>query len=328
MKSPFTLAACAAGLSLGAGLPAAAADFPTKPLRVIVPYSPGGSLDMISRSFATVADKHLGQSIVVVNKPGANGMIGELEGTKANPDGYTLTTRNTSTTTALEWEKINGRKAPYSLDDFIHLGFLTLDPVVVAVPYSSAWSSVADMVKGAKAKPGTYRFGSGSFGTSLPGFILMRSLGIKMRHVPYNGGGPLLAAMAGGHIDFSGQWPSTSIPLAQGKKLKLLAVQGETRLKSIPDVPTMAQLGIKDSEWEQWIGFAVPKGTPQDVVDKLKSVIAKVAKDSAFVKIIETAGGEVVYMDGPALTKRIPKEAVRISQVLKDLLASGDIKKD
>ena len=93
-------------------------------------------------------------------------------------------------------------------------------------------------------------------------------------------------------------------------------------------MPTTAQLGIKGSEWEQWIGLAVPKKTPQDVVDKLKGVTEKVAKDSAFIKIIETAGGEVVFMDGPALTKRIPHEAARISRILKELLESGEIKKD
>jgi len=328
MKSIFTLAALTVTLSFGAYFSTAAADYPTKPIRIIVPYSPGGSLDQISRAFASVADKQLGQSVVIVNKPGANGMIGELDGITANPDGYTLTTRNTSISTALEWEKLNGRKPPYAQEDFIHLGAFTLDPVLVTVPYSSPWNTMDDMVKTAKAKPNTYRFGSGSMGTSLPGFILMKALGIKMRHVPYNGGGPLLAALAGGHVDFSGQWPSTSIPLAQGKKIKILAVQGERRLKAIPDMPTTAQLGIKGSEWEQWIGLAVPKKTPQDVVDKLKGVTEKVAKDSAFIKIIETAGGEVVFMDGPALTKRIPHEAARISRILKELLESGEIKKD
>ena len=181
MKSIFTLAALAATLSFGANFSAAAADYPTKPIRIIVPYSPGGSLDQISRAFASVADKQLGQSIVIVNKPGALGMIGEHDGVTATPDGYILTTRSTSIITALEWEKLNGRKAPYAQENFIHLGAFPLDPVTVAVPYSSPWNTMADMVKAAKAKPNTYRFGSGSMGTSLPGFILMKALGIKMR---------------------------------------------------------------------------------------------------------------------------------------------------
>jgi tripartite-type tricarboxylate transporter receptor subunit TctC len=328
MKRIFAMAASAVILILGANIPTEAADYPTKPIKIICPFAAGGSVDMVSRAFASVADKHMGQPIVVVNKPGANGMIGELEGITAKPDGYSLTMRATSMSTTLEWEKLNGRKTPYLPEDFIHLGAFTLDPTLVVVPYDSPWNTMDDMVKACKAKPNFYRFGSGSTGTSLPGFVLMKALGIKVRHVPYNGGGPLLAALTGGHVDFSGQWPSTSIPLAQGKKIKILAVQGESRLKAIPDIPIVGQLGIKGTEWEQWIGLAVPKNTSQDIVDKLRGVTEKVAKDGAFVKIIETAGGEVVYMDGPAMTKRIPQEAERIAVILKELLETGEIKKD
>lgn len=306
----------------------AMADYPIKPIKIICPFAAGGSLDMVSRAFASVAEKYLKQPIVVVNKPGANGMIGEVEGVTAKPDGYTLTTRATSMITTLELEDLNGRTPPYRHEDFIHLGTFTLDPTVVVVPYNSPWNTMSDMVKACKAKPNAYRFGSGSTGTSLPGFVLMKALDIKMRHVPYNGGGPLLAALTGGHVDFSGQWPSTSIPLVQGKKIKALAVQGENRLKAIPDIPTTGQLGIKSIEWEQWIGLAVPKNTPQDIVDKLRVITERVAKEAAFIKIMETSGGEVIYMDGPAITKRIPQETERIAKILKELLEKGDIKKD
>ncbi len=305
-----------------------AADYPTKPIRIVCPYAAGGSLDVVSRAFASVAEKYLGQPLVVVNKPGALGMIGENEGTKAKPDGYTMTTRATSSVSTMEWEKINGRNPGYQLDDFVSLGALTLDPTLIVVPYNNPWNTFDDLVKACRAKPSFYSFGSGSFGTWLPGAVLMRALGIKARHVPFNGGGPLMTALVGGHVDFSGQWPSTSIPLAQGKKLKILAVQGNRRLKAIPDIPTLKELGVQGAEWEQWIGFSFPNRTPQDIIDKLKDAVEKVAKDKSFINTLETAGTEVIFTDGPSMNKRISQEENRFAKIFRELIETGDLKKD
>lgn len=328
MKRIFTMAALAASLSLGAHFSASASDYPTKPIKIICPFSAGGSMDVFSRAFATVAEKYLGQPVVVSNRPGALGLIGDVEGLKAKPDGYTITNRSTMRCTTLEWEKLNGRTPPYVPEDWVNLGAFTMEPTLIVVPYNSPWNTIDDMVKACKAKPNFYRFGSGSMGTSLPGFVLMKALDIKMRHVPYNGGGPLLAALAGGHVDFSGQWPSATLSLVRGKKLKALAVQGAKRLKDIPDVPTTAELGIKDVEWEQGSGLSVPSKTPKEIVDKLRAVSEKVAKDPDFIRIIEAGQGEVIFMDGPTMTQRNIPETKRVAKILKELLESGDIKKD
>ncbi len=137
-----------------------------------------------------------------------------------------------------------------------------------------------------------------------------------------------MTALVGGHVDFSGQWPSTSIPLAQGKKLKILAVQGNRRLKAIPDIPTLKELGFQGAEWEQWIGFSLPNKTPQDIVNKLKDAVEKVAKDKSFVNTLETAGTEVIYMDGPSMTKRISQEEDRFAKIFNELIETGELKKD
>jgi len=329
MKKHFiTLTALAVILIFGSYGFAAGADYPAKSITIICPYSPGGSLDGVSRAFAAVAEKHLGQPVVVLNKPGGRGMIGEIGGVRANPDGYTLTTRATSSVSTMEWEKINKRDPGYRLDEFASLGAVTLDPTLVVVPYDSPWNTMDDLIKAIKAKPDFYAIGSGSFGTWVPGAYLMKILGIKCRHVPYKGGGPMLTALVGGHIDWSGQWPSTSIPLARGKKLKILAVQGSRRLKAIPDVPTLKELGVQGAEWEQWIGYSVPKQTPQEIIDKLGDAVEKVAKDESFIKTIETAGTEVIFMDGPSMTKRISQEEERFAKIFNELIEAGYLKKD
>ena len=135
MNKRLVTAAMVVMLVLGFIFWSAAADYPTKPIRIVCPYAAGGSLDVVSRAFASAAEKYLGQVLVVVNKPGALGMIGELEGGRAKPDGYTMTTRATSSVSTMEWEKINGRNPGYVLDDFINLGTFTLDPTLVVVPY-------------------------------------------------------------------------------------------------------------------------------------------------------------------------------------------------
>jgi len=154
----------------------------------------------------------------------------------------------------------------------------------------------------------------------------MNGPGIKARHIPYNGGGPCLAALVGGHLDFATQWPPTSIPLAEGKKLKILAVQGDRRLKAIPDVPTTGELGIAGVEWQQWIGFAVPNKTPEDIVEKLREVAQKVAVDESFINILTNAGGEVIFMDGPTMTKRKFQESQKFAELFKQLVEEGEIK--
>ncbi|MFH0928304.1 MAG: tripartite tricarboxylate transporter substrate-binding protein, partial [bacterium] len=132
---------------------AAGAEFPTKPITIICSYAPGGSVDGISRAVAAAAEKYLGQPVVVVNKPGALGLIGEVEGVRAKPDGYTMTARATGTISTMVWEEINGRNPGYRLDEFVHIGAVTLDPTLIVVPYTSPWNSMDDLIKACKAKP-------------------------------------------------------------------------------------------------------------------------------------------------------------------------------
>lgn len=303
---------------------AAALDYPTRAITLIDPYPPGGTLDIQARGFAAIAEKVLGQPIVTVNKAGAAGMIGSAEGAKAAPDGYTLTVGCTANTCTIEWDIANGRKPPVNKEDFVLIGSFTLSPTLVVVPPNSPWKTLADMIKECKAKPDQYSFSSGGlYGMShVPAEIFMKGAGFKARHVPHKGGAPALRAVVGGHVDFATQFPPTSIPLFRGDKLRVLAVQSKKRLKSIPEIPTVKELGV-DAEFYAWVGIMAPKGTPAPIVEKLREAAAKAAKDESFIKAVENLGDEVHYMNAQELDRHWDYESKTFSSLYRELIKQG-----
>ena len=304
--------------------PRVAAEYPERAITVINPQAPGGAHDAQGRAFAAVAEKYLGKPMVVVNKPGASTMIGTVLAAQAAPDGYTLLLGSSITTTVVEWEILHSRTPGASRHDFATIGSLTLMPTVLSVPADSPWKSVADLVKNAKAKPGFYAFGSS--GVLTPTHIgaeqFARAYGLSFRHVPFAGGGPVLTATVGKHVDFTTQFDITTIPLAQGNKLRILAVQSNRRLKAIPSVPTFKELGV-DLENHMWVGLIAPKNIPAPILEKLRDVTAKVAADKAFVDAIEKLGGEVRFMNGPELTTYWETESDDNIKILKQLQQEG-----
>jgi tripartite-type tricarboxylate transporter receptor subunit TctC len=265
---------------------------------------------------------------MVVNKAGATGMVGATAVAQAPPDGYTLLVGSVNITNAVEWEIANGRKPPFTRHDFVAIGAFTMSPTLVIVNADSPYKTLADLVKDAKAKPGQMAFCSGGlYGMShLPIEIFAKSTGLKFRHVPFTGGGPCLASVVGKHVDFAFQYPPTTLPLVQGKKLKVLAVAGSKRLKAIPDVPTTKELGI-DAEYYGWVGIMAPKNTPAPIVEKLREVTKKVVQDKAFVDPIEKPGDEVQYLTGEELVKWMDKESKIISAVEMELVKEAAQKK-
>ena len=235
---------------------------------------------------------------------------------------------STTTTNALEWEIANGRKPPLTRADLVPIGGLTVNVPLVIVPYNSPWKTMADMVRDLKAKPGYYAFCSGGLygGTHLPAEVLLQATGTKARHVPHKGGGPCLTAVVGEHVHFANQWPASSIPLAQGKKLRILAVQGDKRMKSIPDVPSIKELGI-DAEWIQWLGISATRKTPAPIVARVREVVKKVAEDDAFDKLLESQGAEARYLTSEEVEKFIKAESDVVGKIYKTLLAEEKSKK-
>ncbi len=296
--------------------PVWAADYPTKPITLINPYPPGGFLDVPGRAFAVAAEQLLGKPVVTVYKPGASGMLGSVAGAQAPPDGYTITMGCTTISCAVEWELVNGRKPAATRADFIPIGAYILSPTLISVPMDSPWKTLADLIRDCKAKPNHYAFSSGGlYGMShIPAELLMRAAGFKARHVPHKGGGPALTAVVGGHVDFTTQFCPSTIPLYQGKKLRVLAVQSDRRIKSIPEVPTVKELGV-DAEYNAWIGLLVPKGTPAPVVKKLRDVLETVVKDKKMIDTIELAGESVHYMNHEGLAKFWDDESTKVAKI-------------
>jgi tripartite-type tricarboxylate transporter receptor subunit TctC len=293
------------------------AEYPTKPITIINPMAPGGGHDIVARGFAAAAEKYLGQPLVVTYKPGATGMIGGLAGAQAAPDGYTITVNSTNVNATTEWEIANGRKPPFTRHDYTPIAGFTIGTTVVIVPNNSPWKTLSDFIKDGKAKPGRYAFGSaGMYGMGhWPYEILARATGVKLRHIPYAGGGPALNAVVGGHVDMSLQWPSNPLPLIQGGKVRALAVQSEERLRTYPDTPTCKELGI-DAVWYGWVGIVVPQKTPMPIVQKLRDVAKKVGEDKAFLEMLDKAGEELRLMVGDDLGKFMELEAKRLSDIM------------
>jgi tripartite-type tricarboxylate transporter receptor subunit TctC len=322
MKKALAILSIIASVVLSLANTSVAADYPNKPITLISPMPPGGMHDVVGRGFAAVAEKHLGQPVVVVNKQGAGGLVGGKAIAEATPDGYTIGVDSTTLANNSEWEIANGRKPPFTRQDFTLLGSLTLSPALVLVPFNSPWKTLADLIKDCKAKPGQYAYASAGMygGTHIAAVILTRGLGIRVRHVPYEGGGQALSALVGEHVHFMTQYPPAAYSLVRGKKLRVLAVQGGTRLKSLPDAPTVRELGAEAAEYQQWYGVSAPKKMAAPIVEKLRDVVKKTASDESFVKMIENQGDEVRYMSSEELAKYRDIESERVSKLLKQLV--------
>jgi tripartite-type tricarboxylate transporter receptor subunit TctC len=324
MKQRFWSVAAAVFFVLMAASFSLGADYPTKPITLINPMPPGGSLDIQARAFASVADKLLGQPVVVVNKPGATGMVGGMAGAQAAPDGYTLTVGSVNIPNAIEWEIANGRKPPFTGHDFACIGTFTMSPTLLVVAADAPYKTLTDFIADAKARPGQLAFSSGGlYGMShLPAEIFARAAGLKFRHVPYGGGGPALTAVVGKHVDFNVNYPPNTLPLVRGNKLKALAVIGAKRLKSAPNVPTVKEFGI-DAEYYGWVGLLAPVKTPKPIVDKLREVMKKVTEGKIFIDMIETPGDEVYFLSGDELAKYMDVESAKIAKLYAEMVKEG-----
>jgi tripartite-type tricarboxylate transporter receptor subunit TctC len=284
-------AAAAALAILSALAPAAAQDWPSKPIKLIVPFPPGGGTDIIAR----VLGNHLGQSlkqpVVVENRPGAGGNIGIDLAAKSAPDGYTIVLGQTSN---LAINPTLYKKLPY--DPLKALAPVTLvadAPLALVVSADSKIRSLADLVAAAKAKPEALTFGSPGNGTvaHLTGELLQRAASIKMLHVPYKGSGPALTDLIGGRIDTFMASVPTALAQIKGGKLKALAVSSAKRSPALPDVPTMQEAGLKGFDSSTWFGILVPAGTPKPIIDELSAAINAALKAPEVAEKIALEGG-------------------------------------
>ncbi len=259
-----------------AGGQAHAADYPSKPIRIVVPYPAGGGADTIGRLVGTQLSLRLGQPVIVENKPGASGMLGNDTVAKAPGDGYTVLLG----ITALVQIPSLYKKVSYKLSDLTPVSQTAKSADVVFVPRSSGITSLQAFVAKAKAEPGTLNYGSYGNATSshLHGEQFKMKAGIDLVHVPYQGSGPEMAAMLGGQLASAFVDATAAYPHIKSDKVNIIAVTGAQRHPALPNVPTMGESGYSGFEANGWFGYFVPSSTPQAIVDKLGHELAAIVK--------------------------------------------------
>ncbi len=300
------LAAATALLPLSAGAQA----YPGKPISVIVPVAAGGAADALARVWAGYVAKSMGGSVVVENKPGANGSIAAAYVAKQPADGHTLLFGSTSN---MSLNPFSYKALPYNPSrDFEPVLMLANSSQVLVANPDSGIKSLDDLVRRAKAKPGTVNFGSAGKGNSTHLYVeyLAQHFGIELTHVPYKGAAPALMGVMGGETDFMSDAISTASAQAKLGKVVPLAVIGAKRSPALPNVPTILELGVKDFPVGGWYGLMAPKGTPKAVIDRLNAETKKFWADPAIKSRMETIYMEPLAESGPeAVTQMMQREA-------------------
>jgi len=282
------------GFIVTATLPAMAA-YPDKPIQLIVPYSAGGSTDVLARAIAQVAPKHFPQPVVVVNKTGGGGIPGRVDVVKSRPDGYTL---------LFGWgsgEDLvvpHQRPLPYDIfKDFETVCRMSVHSIVLAVPANSPHKTLADLVKAGKAKDLIASVSTKGGSVDITYLLFGKAAGINVITVPGSGGADAITKLVGGHVDFGGGHPSEVLPHFKAGRLRGLAVAFEKRDPSVPDVPTFKESGYDVVTAGSVKGVAVPKNTPKEIVAYLEKKFKEVADDPDFQKIMKDIGQPVLYQN-------------------------------
>ncbi len=308
-----------AGLSIFLPGFVAAQDFPDRPVTMIVPFPPGGVADQTARPTASAMEKILKQPVVVTNRAGAAGAVGMSVVANARADGYTILMALSSISVIPEADKLFDRQPAYRLDQLSPLALITADPTILVVPADSPWKTLAEFVADAKKRPGEIAYSSsGVYGTlHLAMEMFASAAGIKLKHVPFNGAGPAVTAILGSHVQALASGPGVVIPQIEAGKLRPLANWGATRIASMPDVPTFAELGYKDVEFYIWAGLFAPAKTPPAVMTKLRNSVRDAVKDPEFLTALANLKTPLAYKDAPEFEKFFDNDAKRLVEAVK-----------
>jgi len=292
--------------------------FPARAITMIVPFPPGGVADVTGRPTAAAMEKIVKQPVVVSNRPGAGGAVGNAAVANAKPDGYTILMALSSVSVIPAADALFDRKPAYALDQLAPIALVTADPTILTVHPSLPAKSVKELVALARAKAGQLSYSSsGIYGAlHLPMEMFLHAAKLKMRHVPTTGGGPAITAVLGGHVDMTAGGPAAITPHVKSGKLRPLASWGPRRHEGFPDVPTFKELGY-DIEYLIWAGIFVPKGTPENVTKVLRDTVRKAVEDGEFRAMMSKVNSPVYYLDAPDFMKFWQADAKRLAEVVK-----------
>jgi tripartite-type tricarboxylate transporter receptor subunit TctC len=309
---------CAGGMfALFAGA-AAAQNYPTRTIQVIVAYSPGGTGDFVARTLQENLSSALGQSVVVENRAGASGAIGAHSVTTAAPDGYTLLLGQTGEI-SINQHWLKGLN--YDPDEELEpIALAAIVPLALVVPAKAPYSTMQEFLEALKAKP---KLTFASAGTGTPGFfageVLKRRFDDNLTHVPYKGAGPALTDVIANHVDFYFPGFPAATPHVHAANLKMLALSSSARSPIAPDVPTVAEVsGLKDFDFTLWAGFFAPRGTPQPIVERLNREINKILLDAHIKARLETAGAIVRPMSVAEVKRFVQEESRKYQRIIRE----------
>ncbi|HXV11758.1 MAG TPA: tripartite tricarboxylate transporter substrate binding protein [Burkholderiales bacterium] len=292
-----------------------AQDFPSRPITLIVPFPPGGVADLTGRPIAAAMEKVLNQPIAPVNRSGAGGKVGYAAAANSKADGYTMLIALSSVSIFPEVDKLFELKPAYEMDQLVPIALLSADPTILVVHPSLPVKTAKEFVALAKKNPNEIGFSSsGIYGTlHIAMEMVIYSAKIKLRHVPFAGGGPAINALLGGHVAALSSGPAAAIRHLRAGKLRALANWGDQRLAALPDLPTWKELGYKDVEFYIWAGLMVPAGTPPEAVKALRDAARKGAQDAGFKKTMAKLETPIRYLDAPDFQKFWDQDAKRLA---------------
>lgn len=297
-------------------LQAAAQNYPSQPIRLISPFPPGGSVDIMARLIGEPLGRELGTRIVIENRSGASGNIGMEQAARAAPDGYTVVLNtiplvtNQSLFQNLTWDPIK---------DFVHIGMVATAPHALVVPRRVNANSVAELLALARANPGKLSYASAGVGTTFHFCAEMFKDETKtfILHVPYRGGGPALVDTLSGQVDMSFPTLSAALPHVKAGTLRALAVTSATRSKLLPDVPTMQEAGVKGFQFTQWLALLAPAGTPQPVVARLNGALNAVLGSKEMAEKFQQQGFDPFTTTPEEARKFLAGEVQRYARLIK-----------
>jgi tripartite-type tricarboxylate transporter receptor subunit TctC len=295
-----------------------AADYPTKPIRLIVPFAAGGGNDAVARNIAQRIALGLTQQVVVDNRAGAGGIVGAEVAAKAAPDGYTLFLGGVGS------HAINPalhRDLPYDpIKDFAPISLIASAPLVIVVHPSLPVKTIDELIAYARAHPGQLNYASNGNGSSshLAAALFESMTGTKMTHVPYKGLAPALVDLLSGQVQLMFSSVVAIIPQVQAGKVRAIAVTGRKRLAQLPAIPTVDEAGVRGYQASSWYGILAPAGTPREIVDRLHAEIAKAVRQPEVVKSFETEGAEPIGSTPQEFADHIRAELDRLGKVARE----------
>jgi len=292
-----------------------AAPWPDRPVRVIVPFPPGGGTDLVSRAIQPELSAALGQQIVLDNRGGAQGLLGTAIAAKAAPDGYTLVISEIG---AIAVAPALADKLQFDpVKDFATITKLIEQPYFVSVHPSVPVKTLQEFIKFGQAKAGSLNFGSGNSTAHVGQEVFFQTVGLKLQHIPYRGSGPAMTALLGNEVQILFSGPAAAIPQIKAGKIRALAVTTLKRSREMPDIPTVAEQGFKDFEVSGWYGLAAPAATPRPIIQRLNADLTKILTTGDAAKFLRERGYEPSPTTPEEFAKYTQSEIIRWSKAVK-----------